>query len=318
VRAARVAVTGIGLICPLGAAFGDQVAALAARVAAGERALRPHPPLAQLPDGGLAGVVGALDLDRFLLRRKDKKLLARPSALALACAGPLVSAWPGDRRALALFLGVGREPPDDGESEATLALSARDGALDESLLAGPGRDRYPPLLPLKTLPNMAPAHISINLGLMGENAAWAGVWGAGLLALRAGLLAVAEGRAPAALVGGADSRVDLGSARDRLRVGEAGAPAEGAALLLLEPAEAAAARGARVYGWLELADPTAATGADGVDARAVTIDQMGDLGAAAAPVAAALALCGDRPRTVRAADPGLPALAVGVRPEAAC
>ncbi|MBL8615973.1 MAG: hypothetical protein JNM72_10230 [Deltaproteobacteria bacterium] len=313
--AARVAVTGLGLVCPLGAAFNEQVAVLAARLAAGERALRPHPPLAQLPDGGLAGVVGALDLDRFLLRRKDKKLLARPSALALACAGPLVSAYPGDRRELALYLGVGREPPDDGESEATLALSARDGLLDEGLLAGPGRDRYPPLLPLKTLPNMAPAHISINLGLMGENAAWAGVWGAGLLALRAGLRAVAEGRAPAALVGGADSRVDLGSARDRLRVGEEGAPAEGAALLLLEPEAEARSRGAKVYGWLVEADP-AELGA--IDARGVNIDQMGDLGAAAAPVAAVLALCGDRPRAVWAADPGLPALAVGVRPDTAC
>ena len=305
----RVAVTGLGLVCPLGVAFGDEVARIAAQLATGASGLSQHPPLAALPTGDRAGVVGALDLDRFLLRRKDKKLLARPSALALACAGPLVQAWPGPRSELALYLGVGREPPDDGESEATLALSARDGVLDEALLAGPGRDRYPPLLPLKTLPNMAPAHISIHLGLMGENAAWAGVWGAGMLAMRAGVRAVLEGRAPAALVGAADSRVDLGSARDRLRVAEQGAPAEGAALLLIEPHDVAAARGARIFGWVS-AEP----GPDAVDVRPLLLDQLGDLGAAAGPVAAVLALGSGRVGAIWGADPGLPPLHLTLMP----
>jgi hypothetical protein len=95
VSAARVAVTGLGLVCPLGAAFNEQVAVLATRLAAGERALRPHPPLAQLPDGGWAGVVGALDLDRFLLRRKDKKLLARPLGPGARLRRPLGPRLPG-------------------------------------------------------------------------------------------------------------------------------------------------------------------------------------------------------------------------------
>ena len=87
------------------------------------------------------------------------------------------------------------------EVEACLIASCRDGLLDDALLAGPGRDLYPPLLPLKTLPNMALAHVSINLGLMGENAAWAGEEGAGWTALHAAWWAVAEGRCAAALAG---------------------------------------------------------------------------------------------------------------------
>lgn len=313
---AEVVVTGMALIGALGAAFNDELAAMAGRLDAGEVGLRPHAPLAALPGGALAGVVGPLDLDRFLVRRKDKKLLARPSALAVAAAGPLVAAWPGDRGELGLYLGVGREPPDDGESEPTLALSARDGALDEALLSGPGRDRYPPLLPLKTLPNMAPAHISINLGLMGENAALAGVEGASMAAMRAGVRAVAEGRAPAALVGGADARVDLGSARDRLRVGEAGAPGEGAALLLIEPRAAAEARGATIYGALSVLDLEASAAAPRLGEALRPL--LGALGAAEAAAAVVWSLAAGRGGPVGAADPGLPPLGLAVRVDGPC
>lgn len=312
----EVVVTGMALISALGSAFNDELAAVAARLDAGEVGLVEHPPLGALPGGGLAGVVPQLDLDRFLVRRKDKKLLARPSALAVAAAGPLVAAWPGPRDELGLFLGVGREPPDDGESESTLALSAADGQLDERLLSGPGRDRYPPLLPLKTLPNMAPAHISINLGLMGENAALAGVSGASMAAMRAGVRAVAEGRAPAALVGGADARVDLGSARDRLRVGEPGAPGEGAALLLIEPRAAAVARGAKIYGVIEVLDMDAS--AEAPELGAALRPLLGALGAAEAAAAVVWCLAAGRAASLGAADPGLPPMGLAVRPAGAC
>jgi len=157
----------------------------------------------------------------------------------------------GDRDTLGLFWGVGREPPDDGESELALIASQREGVLEAALLAGPGRDLYPPLLPLTTLPNMALAHVSINLGIGGENGAWAGRGEAALVAARAAWWAVTEGRCPAALVGGAESQVDLGSARDRLRAGGTGAPGEAAASLLLEPVSAVRDRGGAVLATVE-------------------------------------------------------------------
>ena len=123
------------------------------------------------------------------------------------------------------------------QAHAAGAAAHRAGRLDTLRLAGAGRDRYPPLLPLKTLPNMALAHASIHLDIGGENGAWAGGPEAGLMALREGMYAVLEGRAPAALVGGADSQVALGSARDRLRMGHRGPPGEAGSAVLLEPFE---------------------------------------------------------------------------------
>ncbi len=296
-----VAVVGIGICCPLG----HDPAAVLAALAAGTSGLVAHPPLAHLPPGDLAGVVAKPAVRPWLRRRKDRKIMARASTLALAAAGP---AWEGSTAEpvdVGIFLGVGREPPDDGESEDALAASCRDGALDDELLRGPGRDRYPPLLPLKTLPNMALAHISINLGLMGENGAWAGESAAGLRAVVAGIQAVAEGRCPEALVGGADSLVDLGSARDRLRLGRTGPPGEGAAVLRLAPLGSPGA----------LATLHTAPGpAESSRFR----DVLGDLGAASGALELALLVAAGTAGRVCLGDPGEPPVGVAVRPVGAC
>lgn len=273
-----LAVTGIGLSTPLGS---DPAAVLAA-LSAGQRALVAHPPLSALPDGGMAGVVPKPGFRAYLRRRKDAKLMTSAARLALAAAGDALGDWPGDRAELGLYLGVGREPPDEGDAEAALAASCQDGALDEDALAGRGRDLYPPLLPLKTLPNMVLAHISINLDICGENGAWAGGPEASHRALAEACWAVLEGRAPAALAGGADSLIDRGSARDRLRLGGQGAPGEAGAMMLIEPLEAARRRGAPVHALLRIL-PGAAGGVAGL--RAV----WGDCGAAEGALVAALA-----------------------------
>lgn len=305
-----VAITGVGVVSPLG----HTLSALADALDTGASGLSSSSELAHL-DSDLAGVVAKVPIRPWLVRRKDRKLMARASMLALAAAGPALGDWPGDRTDLGVFLGVGREPPDAGESEAALAAAADDsGRLDRVRLAGPGRDRYPPLLPLKTLPNMALAHISINLQVMGENGAWAGEVGAGQRALVAGIQAVAEGRCPAALAGGADSLVDLGSARDRLRLGHSGPPGEAAAVVLLEPLQAALDRGADVLGVVTV---SSAPGA------AVAVDPCplcGDTGAAAAPLSLALSLAAGLtgPVQVHCSSPGDVSAAISVRPLSAC
>lgn len=308
---AALAVTGLGLVT----ALGDDPFEVERRLCAGDDGRVPHAPLAALPDPRAALVPGP-NLKPWLKRRKDLKLMARPARLALAAAGPALGDWCGDRRELGLYLGVGREPPGSaldgaiGGPEAALAASARDGRLDPELLAGPGRDRYPPLLPLMTLPNMALAHVAIALGVGGANGVWAGGPEASLRAVAAAWWAVAEGRAPAALAGGTDSLVDLGSARDRLRMGATGAPGEAAAFLRIEPAGRAIAP----LAWIEA--PSAATDAGAFAHRA----GLGDCGAADGAIALVLAVVAAR-RTggsvvVSAAARGSPSFRVTAVPPA--
>ena len=101
-----------------------------------------------------------------------------------------------------LFFSVGREPPDEGEAEAALIASAKDNLFSEEALATRGRSFYPPLLPLKTLPNLILGHLSIHFDLCGENAAWAGE---GVQSFVESVWAILEGRAERILVGAADS-----------------------------------------------------------------------------------------------------------------
>lgn len=225
----RVAVTGVGLLC----ALGSEPDRVNEALAQGRSGLVPL--LEAGHEATLGGRVPGPDLKRWLRRRKDRKLLPRAAQLALPVAGVALGDWPGDRERLGLFVGVRREPPDDGEADAAMAASAREGRLDSRLLAGTGRALYPPLLPLKTLPNMVLAHISINLGIRGRADTCAGGAAAGAQALRMGLHAVAEGRCPAALAVLADSQIDGGSLRDRRRVGDLVPGGEGAVALMLQP-----------------------------------------------------------------------------------
>lgn len=231
-----IGVLAVGCVTPLG----DDPARVYARIGSGEAELHPHAPLAALPDGR-AGVVAGPDLSGWLKRRKDARLLARAAQLALPAAGRALAGFTGDFEELALFVAVGREPPDEGEAEAALAAMERDGALDRERLGDAGRALYPPLLPLRTLPNMVLAHVAIQHGIRGENGTYAGGGDAGRQALAAGVRAIHEGRAEFALVGAAFSATDLASARDRLRMGESGPPGEGAIFALL-------GRGGRAWG----------------------------------------------------------------------
>ncbi len=304
-----IVISGLGLCTPLGT---NPVAA----IHSGRTGVRLSQDLKGLPDER-AAVVDSVDLRRWLKRRKDKKLMARASQLALAAAGPALCEWPGDRSELGLFLGVGREPGDDGESASALLAAQSDLRVNEAAVAGPCRDVYPPLLPLKTLPNMVLAHVSIHLDICGENGAWSGQQGAGMAALRAGWWAVQEGRCPAALVGAADSCVDAGSVRDRFRQppGQVpkSVPGEAGVMMLIEPASSVTARGASGYATMVLGPP-------GVDVRRVQHhEHLGDCGAADGALALALGILQRSGRwTVSCADAGQPAQSITVSVDDTC
>jgi 3-oxoacyl-[acyl-carrier-protein] synthase II len=306
-----IVVTGIGLCTSMGP---NPVEAMNA----GESAVMDQVELQGLPHS-TAAVIGRVDLRPWLKRRKDQKLMARPARLALSAAGVALSHWSGETDGLGLYVGVGREPGDDGESIPALVAAQVDGTLDEAAVAGPCRDLYPPLLPLKTLPNMALAHISIHLDIRGENGVWCGGSAAGLAALRAGIWSVREGRSPAALVVAADTWVCAGSVRDLIRVsgGEAiEPPGEAGVALLIESAESARARGAKVL---------AEVGTDRPPGMEASFPEhhsaLGDCKAADGLLAVALHICERRSSVwVEGKDLGQPAVGalVGVEPGFAC
>ena len=219
----------IGLVTPLGNHCDDFVHAIEHE----KSVIRPLEALALLeePHGSM---VDDISIRTIIKKRKEIKLYTRAAKLALLAAHRCVGHT--QHPDTGLFVAVGREPPDEGSAESCLIAAQEDGVFNESLLADKGKALYPPLLPLRTLPNMILAHISIQLGIMGENACWAGGEDTGIQALQSGFWAIQEKRCTHALVGAADSFISLGAARDlhRTRIVP---PSEAGVFFLLEEKE---------------------------------------------------------------------------------
>jgi 3-oxoacyl-(acyl-carrier-protein) synthase len=195
----------------------------------------------------VAGLAPNKGFRQYLKRRKAAKLMTDSARLAMDACGQIIEKYEEETESIGLFFAVGREPSDEGEAEDTLVASVKDGMFSEEKLAEKGQRLYPPLLPLKTLPNMILGHLSIHFNLCGENGAWAGE---GWRAFDEGFWAVAEGRATQVLIGAADSLVDLGQARDLHRIGITNPPGQGACAFLLESKKDAEKAGRKIWATL--------------------------------------------------------------------
>lgn len=270
--AGDVVITGIGLVSAAG--VGREAHAECAE----RSGARPTP--LSLFDASTMPVQVAFQVPRlrpqaFMKRRKDLKLMSRDAQLAVQAAGLALTdalvapmdpdAWPVPTEEVGLFMGVGLEPGNITELGYVAAdCGGADHRIDLHRLGGHSIDLIPPLSALQTLPNMALAHVSINLGLMGPGEALS-PWGtSGMTALGVAVEAIERGECAFALVGATDSDVDLGGVSTHARLGIAarltaaqGQTAdmwsldglvlgEGAAFFVVEREASARARGAHV------------------------------------------------------------------------
>lgn len=242
----RAVISGAGLVTAAGAgmkAFGDALLA-------GASLAKPitHLDAATFPCAVACEVPG-LDAKKLARVPKEAKVLARASVLALGALEDLLGAapapWTKEPWDAGFFLGVGLEQGDHRDLLAPLAATSRGRRLGLARLATSGLDAMNPLSSLKTLPNMALAHVGIKLGEAaprGPNAAYSPFDSASLEAVAAAAEAVLGGECEVALAGGVDAPVSLFGLTTfaRIRVPGLGTPlGEAAALFLVEEAQAA-------------------------------------------------------------------------------
>jgi 3-oxoacyl-(acyl-carrier-protein) synthase len=276
----QVVVTGVGVVTPLG----HDLATTLSRLKRGDTGIGPVTAFdaSHFADMRAAEVKGFEPRVHFRAP-KSIKLTDRVARFAVA-AGRMALADAGYPRTPEALEGVGVVIGSSGSDlqakdlAAALGPDAVSRAIDhipffaDRILSG-----LNPLWLLINLPNMASAHVAIQLGARGPNSTVMTDWIAGSQALAEACDWIRTGETQAVLAGGADSGVypfAFGSyeqegllGNGRTAMGTTGfVPGEGAGILLVEEAAHARARGARVYG--EIVAHAAASGPPGSDDQA--------------------------------------------------
>jgi len=277
-----VAITGVGVVTPLG----STPAEVLRRLEAGETAARrptgfdPAPfscaLCAEIPDFQPEQHVPEPKAVRLMNR--DTQLAVAAARLAMRDAGVTVGAtYAGED--IALYGATGMAGLPLAEVAPLVKHAAPDGCFDPRQFGAVALKRVRPVLSFKILSNMPISFVSIFEGLQGPNAVYNPWEGQGAHAIIAGMRAVLRGRAACALVGGCDVKThelafvalqQHGVFTPWRETGSGVVPGEGAAFLVLEDEERARARGAAMYarmtGWrtatMPLGDSPAATYGD--------------------------------------------------------
>jgi 3-oxoacyl-[acyl-carrier-protein] synthase II len=307
----RVAITGAGVVTPIGCGFESFTEALregrsgVGRISAFD--------CSGLPTQIAAEVPGHADLAGWVEPRKATKLMSRAALFAVASA-TMAMRHAGlekgmvDSRRLAVITGAGGMGPTDLDLlalQASVAVEAAamsgNGSWDIPTFARLYAERTNPLATLRGLPNLAAAHVAIQHEAQGPNATITTACCAGTQAIGEGMRLIQRGDADAVLAGGTDAAVNpvavlgfslLGTLsrrnddpirasrpfdqeRDGFVIGE------GAGFVVLERSGFAQARGARVLAELAGYGVTC-------DAYRIT-DERPDAGGAARAIALSLA-----------------------------
>jgi 3-oxoacyl-(acyl-carrier-protein) synthase len=252
----RVAVSGIGVVSPLGNSAGE----LFANALAGRSGIRQlDAPLASRLNSALAASVRFDEEAHF--EPAQLRMLDRFSLFALSAAKQAVSDSQG-----AL---LGMEPYRAGVFVGTGMGGTVTMDSGYRTLYGEDSDRIKPFTVLMGMHNAAAAWIGIEHGLRGPNMTYSSACSSSAMAIGEAWLRVASGQLELAVAGGAEAPLSLGSlkaweALHTVATPDADEPwascrpfsknrsgmvlGEGAAMLVIEPLERAKARGATIRG----------------------------------------------------------------------
>ena len=273
----RVAITGIGVVTPIGVGSAEFTAALragrsgAATIAAFDCAGFDTRIAAEVDDRRFDP--GAYVEPRKLVKHMSRAARFAAAAAAMARRESGLVGGDVDPYRVAVSLGAGGMGPVDldllaGQASATIACSRGQASdeLDIPAFARVFRERTNPISMLRGLPNLAAAHVAIQQDARGPNNTITTACSAGTQAIGEGLRAIQRGDADVVFAGGADAIINpvgvlgfsmLGTlsrcnddparasrpfdaGRDGFVIGE------GAAVVVLERESLARARGARV------------------------------------------------------------------------
>jgi 3-oxoacyl-[acyl-carrier-protein] synthase II len=257
VSARRVAVTGVGLVSPLGATAQASFDALLA----GRSGIRLHAPAdAPKPLSVPAGVCADFD-PAALFGRARAGTLDRYSQLGIAAG---IEAWSD--------AGLAQAADEDRESWGVAWGTGVGGALVfergyRDLFIG-GRERLPPLTVVQAMNNACASHLAIQFGLGGSCATYSVACASAAMAIGEAFRRVRSGAAPIMLAGGSEAPLAYGVIRAWLALqvlapGDAASAAlackpfqreraglvlaEGGGALVLEDWARAEQRGARIH-----------------------------------------------------------------------
>ncbi len=219
-EAARVVVTGMGAVSPLGLNVDQMWAGLVAGRCGIDR-IKAFDPTGMPCE--LAGEVPPYSVQDYVPRkyRKSVKLMCRDIELAVVAAqeafvssGLITKGIDPDRVTLnptrtAITLGAGMISCDMAELAPAVAASTTDGRFDIRKWGKQGLDLITPLWLLKYLPNMLACHIGIIHDIQGPSNTLTCAEASSHLAIGEAAQIIARGDSDVALAGGAEARVNL-------------------------------------------------------------------------------------------------------------
>lgn len=298
----RVAITGIGIVSPLGMGKEEHWAGLASGRSAIGRSGRlaghgfPIDVAAEIPEKALKDQL-------YRLPRKQLKLFSRvmlfgmiASSMAIEDSG--LGARPPEASRWGVFLATFFTTLDFRAFFPWMAESELDGGTETLDLGKANSYCMTSINPvdysLKTMPNLAAGHIAISHNLQGFCRVIADGCTGGLQSIGQGYLAIRESQLDVALCGGAEAPLEefvflnlctidflarmnrepdqLCSPFDQSRSGTV--LGEGAGMLVLEELEHARSRGARIYG--EVVGYGCAAGDARIDRKAERVDAVAE------------------------------------------